>query len=272
MHENNCFVTLTYSDEHLESPKLVYADFQKFAKRLRRSLGNEHRIGYFVTGEYGDGKRRPSHQRCGKTRDGTPVPNRPHWHAIIFNYAPTDRVLNRTNDRGDHIFTSSTLDKLWGKGRTEFGSVTFESAGYVARYAAKKLTFGHDGHEFQPISKKSSKQAIGRSFLEKYWTDVFNTGKILLIDGTETQIPRYYEKWLKEHHFDAWTDYIQTIKFSAAERSEKKKLAKIEELKENSERRIAIGNFHPETTEAEASKRITKARYDILMSHLKGEI
>ena len=64
MHEENSFVTLTYSDEHLKNPKLQYSDFQKFMKRLR-FVNNDRKIGVFVTGEYGEKNKRP------------------HWHAIF---------------------------------------------------------------------------------------------------------------------------------------------------------------------------------------------
>lgn len=189
MYENNSFITLTYDDQHLKSEKLIYEDFQKFMKRLRK-IQNEP-IGVFVTGEYGE-----------KTK-------RPHWHAIIFNWYPRDATYLRSNELGDRIFSSATLEKIWGKGKCELGSVTFRSAGYCARYAAKKLIHGKDqDHEYHPISKKSSKHAIGKKWLEKNWRDVFTHGVLVLQDGTTTSIPRYYEKWFKENHPDAWLRYL----------------------------------------------------------------
>ena len=137
MHEENCFVTLTYSQENLKSPFLQYRDFQLFMKKLRFAYPNK-KIGVFVTGEYGE-----------KTK-------RPHWHAIIFNYRPSDAIKKYTTDRGDTVYSSESLSKIWDHGIAEFGSVTLESAGYCARYAAKKLVHGADeDHDFQPISKKS---------------------------------------------------------------------------------------------------------------------
>ena len=167
MHEDNVFVTLTYSEENLKSPKLQYSDYQLFMKRLRdhifrdflKTYGKEnwklltkqekkeiyeHKIiSTFVTGEYGD-----------KTK-------RPHWHAIIFNWSPSDLKYFRKNENGDTIYKSDLLNSLWQHGHNEIGSVTFESAGYVARYAAKKLVHGGDDeHEYHPISKKSSRHLL----------------------------------------------------------------------------------------------------------------
>lgn len=205
MHEKNCFITLTYSDKNLKSPRLIYEDWQKFMKKLRKTQNEP--IGVLVTGEYGDDTKRP------------------HWHAILFNYAPPDMVLSRKNIRGDRIYNSKTLDKLWGHNDpkmmpSEIGDVTFESAGYVARYATKKIVHGQnqkvkeaDFHDYQPISKKSSKHAIGKKWLEKYWwTDCFSLGQITLPNGSKCSIPRYYQKWFQENHPEKWRDYVTKTK------------------------------------------------------------
>lgn len=228
MYQENSFITLTYSEENLPSERLQYADFQRFIKDLRSSrysnlltrtypgLGTDQarreayqketkerrieiyepiKISVFVCGEYGD-------------RNG-----RPHWHAIIFNWRPQDLTPKGENHRGDKTYYSKELDTLWGKGRTEVGSVTFESAGYVARYAAKKLSHGKDGtHDREPIAKTSSRNAIGKKWLEKNWKDVFLRGELSLGEGIKTSIPRYYEKWLQKHHEPEWTHYVTEIK------------------------------------------------------------
>lgn len=198
MWPNNTFITLTYDDQHLGDNVLDYRDFQLFMKKLRKKLGDQ-RIGFFVTGEYGE-----------KTK-------RKHWHAIIFNWEPPDKVYQFSNDRGDKVYTSAILDSLWEKGGTKVGDVTFESAGYCARYAAKKLAHGHDEmHELQPISKKSSKHAIGKAWLERFHDDVFNYGNLVINSGGQLRpvgdIPRYYLKWLQKHHPDKWERYVTQVK------------------------------------------------------------
>jgi len=201
MYPKNCFITLTYDNENILNSRLNYRDFQLFVKRLREDIRNsalsesEKKIGVFVAGEYGD-----------KTK-------RPHWHAIIFNWEPSDKKPKYKNDRGDQVYSSELLTNLWGKGITELGSVTFESAGYCARYAAKKLTHGKDGeHDFNPISKRSSKHAIGKKWIEKYWKDVFSHGYIVLRNGKTCGIPRYYEKWFQKHMPDHWAYYVTEVK------------------------------------------------------------
>lgn len=277
MHESNAFVTLTYSDEHLTSAKLQYRDFQLFVKRLRKhvfdqflkSYGIEnwklltkkekseiyesHKIGIFVTGEYGDRTKRP------------------HWHACIFNWQPTDKTPKYTTDRGDQVYESETLSNLWGKGISEFGSITFDSAGYCARYAAKKLTHGQDGHEFEPISKKSSKHAIGKRWLEKYWTDVFNHGQIVLQNGQTCGIPRYYEKWLKNNKPQEWEKYAtkrKTEKIRAAKEKSDKEFNEFIKIFEERAARQGLATTKP-VTRQESRRIILEQKFNQLQKNLK---
>lgn len=282
MYENNSFITLTYSEENLKSEKLQYLDFQKFTKDLRtklfqdllnkifpnqpqklqRSLWNTFskerkkelyepiRISIYVAGEYGDKKKRP------------------HWHALLFNWRPNDLVLKYTSDRGDQIYSSTILDSLWPHGISELGSITFESAGYCARYASKKLAHGKDGtHNYEPISKRSSKNAIGKKWIEKFWPDVFNHGYIVLPNGTTCGIPRYYEKWLKRYKPAEWTHYITTTKNKIMEgaRLKEEKISneeKLTNLKRSGLKGLQIKRTH-------AKNRILQQKFDNLQKHLK---
>lgn len=283
VHDDNVFITLTYSDEKLSSPKLDYSHFQNFMKRLRelrfqelldslfpdsdrdsqrvlwRGLPKDRRkelygtieIGFFVTGEYGDRFKRP------------------HWHAILFNWSPRDLVFKYTSDRGDRVFSSVTLDELWSNGITEVGSVTFESAGYCARYAAKKLVHGQDGtHDYVPISKKSSRHAIGKRFLERFWKDIFSYGEVVLSGGAKCSIPRYYEKWLLKHRPDDWYIYIMNVKVPKMAGFEKKALADLKLYEDiNNSRALGRGAL---ISKAEVRSKLITERFKVLQSYLKG--
>lgn len=260
MHEKNSFITLTYNDEHLQSPRLQYEHFQDFMKRLRKHINDNERgnktleetqIGYFVTGEYGDKQKRP------------------HWHAIIFNWSPQDPVHKYTNERGDHVHSSVTLTDLWGKGIAEFGTVTFESAGYCARYAAKKLIHGGDKeHDYTPISKKSSHRAIGKKYIEKYYRSIFNLGFINLPDDRgQCGIPRYYEKWLKKNEPALWRHYVTNKKLELTNKAKEKNDKQIaKENKINLERRPKTA---PRRSQKEARKKILASKFKQLQQHLK---
>ncbi|UOF78314.1 replication associated protein [Microviridae sp.] len=256
MHEKNCFITLTYADEHLP-PKLQYDHFQDFMKRLRTYINDHERgnktleetqIGFFVTGEYGD-----------KTK-------RPHWHAIIFNWSPADAVPKYITNQNHQVFSSKTLDTLWGKGITEFGSVTLDSAGYCARYAAKKLSHGRDKtHDYEPISKKSSRQAIGKKFIQKHFESVFNLG-FLVLEGEKLSIPRYYEKWLKNNEPNLWRRYVTQKKLEITNKAkEKNERQMAEEKRINENRRPFAG---PVRSKKEAQRKILKSKFKQLKTRL----
>ena len=66
LHEVNCFLTLTYDDEHLpEGNTLEPSHLTLFIKRLRERF-RPNAIRYFACGEYGDRSERP------------------HYHLVVF--------------------------------------------------------------------------------------------------------------------------------------------------------------------------------------------
>ena len=123
MHEDNCFITLTFSDKELlkrENPLSVDTrDFQKFMKRLRKYTGKKVR--YFHCGEYGDENMRP------------------HYHACLFGLDFEDKYVWMERN-GNKLYRSPTLEKIWPFGYSSIGEVNFETAAYVARYVMKKVT------------------------------------------------------------------------------------------------------------------------------------
>jgi hypothetical protein len=255
MHEGNIFLTLTYNEESLESPWLDYKHFQDFMKRLREKHGRSHfgktgGISYMVTGEYGE------------------LTKRPHWHAIIFNYWPKDSELWRTNDLGHKIYISEEISGLWKKGHIEFGTVTMESAGYVARYAAKKLVHGKDGeHDYDPIHKTSSRRAIGRSWIEKYWKQTFENGFVVSKEnGQEMKIPRYYKDWLKKYKFDEYLKYSTGIGNEIAKKAEAK--ARKEEIEYISSMMSASKGVYP-LKRARVKEQILGRKFKRLQEKLK---
>lgn len=194
MHDENCFVTLTYSDEHLpEDYGLSKAEVQKFNKRLRKKL-SPRKIRICYAGEYGD--------------EG----GRPHYHALIFNYAfLADRKPHTKNREGSILYTSEELSTLWGLGHCLIGELTFESAAYVARYCLKKVTgknaeeaysrvhpYTGEIHQVQPeFFEPSRRPGIGITWLNKYKSDVYPHDEVI-VRGRSTRPPRAYDETLSE--------------------------------------------------------------------------
>lgn len=196
LYEKNCFITLTFNDEHL-NPKstLVKKDFQLFIKRLRKKYGAG--IRYYHCGEYGS--------QLG----------RPHHHACLFNFDfplrskenPGGKYLWKESANGN-LYRSSDLEALWsdpntGKpyGFASIGSVTFESAAYVARYIAKKINGEMAPDHYQgrlpEYTTMSRRPGIGKNWFKKYHaSDVqlaYREGFITM-NGKTYKIPKYYDQ------------------------------------------------------------------------------
>ena len=204
LHENNCFITLTYNDEHLPNDRsLHYRDFQLFMKKLRKKFGSK--IRFYMCGEYGEKF------------------DRPHFHACIFGFDFPDRKYWKQTGSGSKLYRSEELEKLWKYGFSSIGDVNFESAAYVARYIMKKVTGQgkHDQHyKFTDLStgevlekkpefnKMSLKPGIGYEWFKKYKSDVYPHDYVI-INGRKVRPPKYYDlKYSKESPYE-WEEVQQ---------------------------------------------------------------
>lgn len=185
MHNDNCFITLTYNDNKLpvfvdenqvEYPTLYKKDFQDFMKRLRKRTGVQMR--YFHCGEYGT------------------LGLRPHYHACLFGYDFADKVLWKARE-GVRLYVSDELNDVWGNGYTTVGEVTFESAAYVARYIMKKQLGKSAKNYYQELQPEyttmSRKPGLARNFFDKYHGEMYNNDSII-INKKELKPPKYYDK------------------------------------------------------------------------------
>lgn len=180
LHEDNCFLTLTYSDEHLPSDgSLNVAHFQTFMKRLRKKVG---KVRYFHCGEYGEKE------------------NRPHYHALLFGVDFADKYLwQESND--NLLYRSETLEGLWKMGHSTIGAVTMQSAAYCARYALKKITGekapDHYGVRKPEYCTMSRNPGIGAEYVKKWRSDIFPCDHVEH-EGALYKVPRFYEITLND--------------------------------------------------------------------------
>lgn len=141
---------------------------------------------------------------------------RPHYHAIIFGHDFGDKVHKFTTSGGHPIYTSEKLNELWTHGLCSIGNVTFESAAYVARYVTKKITGKKALHHYNQIDQQtgeilsertpeyvtmSRRPGIGKSWFEKFNTDVFPLDEVVL-RGSKMKPPKYYSTLYEKHHPD----------------------------------------------------------------------
>lgn len=226
LYEENCFLTLTYSNEKLPADgNLSKRDLQLFMKRLRKWL-SPAKVRFFACGEYGD-----------RT-------NRPHYHVILFGYEFPDKVLHKMRN-GLPVWRSASLEKLWTAGMSEFGSVTAQSGGYVARYTLKKSGNNHDNRydrinddgEVWTVHPEfmlcSTVPMIGYGWLMKYKDDCFPSD-FLLLNGKKVPVPKAYLRKLNEQ--EAYRKRQGRRKFG--ERHDKEKIARLKH--ERTEERLAV--------------------------------
>lgn len=189
--EHNSFLTLTYADEHLpKDGHLIPRDLTLFLKRLRKhsrtpsSVVRRDPMGgirYFGCGEYGDRH------------------NRPHYHLLLFNYGVTD-----TTRISNEAYISDLIARIWGQGHHEIAPFDPARGGanYIAQYTMKKIGSG----DFDPATgecrpapflRMSLRPAIGRTWLDKYASDLRH-GYLVSKRGAKQAIPRYYRTILKD--------------------------------------------------------------------------
>lgn len=203
MHRENCFITCTYDDEHLERKcehydtetgefkgySLNKREWVLFVKRLRKYI-EPTEIRFFHCGEYGDKLARP------------------HHHACIFGFDFPDKEL--WSDKGGvKLYTSEILNSVWKNGYCIIGEVNFESAAYVARYVTKKITGEkaaeyYDGlqPEYVTMSRggRSGGGGIGFGFLDKFKDDIMSRDAITLRGGLTLRPAKYYDKKIELYH------------------------------------------------------------------------
>jgi len=232
LHQDNRFITLTYSPEHLPPlGSLRLRDFQLFMKRLRRRTGEK--IRFFHCGEYGDDL------------------GRPHYHACLFGYAFPDETPHRVSDSGHTQFRSDLLSDLWPLGLHEIGELTFESAQYVAAYTTKKIKLSHASTEeainayreryevgvdestgevlelAPEYATMSRNPGIARDWYDRYSADVFPHDHVI-VNGHPAKPPRYYLEQLKKHD-ERSARAVKKARQLAADKVTRERLADIEE-------------------------------------------
>lgn len=170
---------------------------QNFFKRLRHRVP---KFTYYACGEYGDENKRP------------------HYHANLFNFRLEDEQLIKRDDLGA-LFSSQTLDDVWGYGFTTIGEFSYDTAGYVARYILKKamgtqshdeyLRFNQETGELSLVEPEfqcqSCKPALGKTWFHEYKDDCYPLNRTP-IPGKDCKVingtPQYYDYLLKKEDQD----------------------------------------------------------------------
>jgi hypothetical protein len=224
LHDQNCFITLTYDNDHCPSDRsLNYGDFQRFMKRFRKKFKGST-IRFYMAGEYGEKFERP------------------HFHACIFGFNFPDLTLWKRTPSGALIYRSKSLEDLWPFGYSSVGDVTFESAAYVARYVMKKRTGKGIGDHYETtdmetgeikdrvpeFNRMSLKPGIGANWFKRYHTDIYPHDYVV-VNGRETRPPKFYDKKFAEQ-FPEEFEQLQFQRFVDA----------VDRFEDNTDERLAV--------------------------------
>ncbi|MGK7663605.1 rolling circle replication-associated protein [Marinovum sp. E06] len=123
-------VTLTYRGDVVNASTLIYSDFQKFMKRLRRA---GYSVRYIVAGEYGSKK------------------GRAHWHAILFFSGKSPEFPLDTRVEWD----------AWPHGFAYFQEPDYKGFAYVLKYVLKD----QDAEVSRSHLAMSKKPPLGHDFM-----------------------------------------------------------------------------------------------------------
>lgn len=222
------FITLTYRPEEqhyievidkktgeiIPQSTLYPKDMTLFMKLYRQNKGKHDfgKVRFFGCGEYGD------------------LNGAAHFHLIIFQEKPiTDLKFHKLTNDHNILYTSETLEKIWKKGFVIIGEVTYESAGYVARYITKKQT-GENGKIYDEIGlepefvRMSRNPGIGMNYFKNHYKEIYRNDEIIL-QGRTLKPPKAFD----ESFWELEPDSLQIIKDqrrNAAIRNRKNKLAR----------------------------------------------
>lgn len=172
LYSKNCFITLTYDNEHYSSYcSNRKRDLQLFFKRLRKK-GFKFR--YFACGESGS-------------------LGRFHYHVILFGFFPADAKPVGKNE-GNTYYSSSILDSVWQKGFVSVGECSPQTCDYVAGYVNKKTSDIHS----QNFITMSNRPGIGADYYKEHSASIFQYQNIIGKNGNVDFINKYCEKILSE--------------------------------------------------------------------------
>lgn len=179
-HRMGSFLTLTYDDDHLPpghtlNPSHTKQWMKTFRERLRYNYdtdpsGSWHSrtIRFFLVGEYGD------------------QTHRPHYHAALFGFPPCFYYL-RPPPNGCSCPPCALVRSTWGKGHIMLGSLSHDSAQYIAGYVTKKMTSKDDPRllgRHPEFARMSNRPGIGAYSLEALSTALSTVHGTTFISNT----------------------------------------------------------------------------------------
>lgn len=229
MHEHSQFITLTYDDDHIPyGANLLKSDVQKFFKRLRNHLDHKKqpKVRFMYCGEYGNKTSRPHYHAIIWGLDLPDLTykltskkgNAEYESQILSNIwklgiSTASQVtmatcsyvagymLKDTINRHQNVRNAAKKDGHNYVGNYQTTEKAIDAEGIITRiklpYETINQSTGEITERTRPYANYSSKPGIGRSWLDKYYKDVFPSDNIH-VNGQGYPTPGYYYRALQQ--------------------------------------------------------------------------
>jgi len=144
---------------------------------------------------------------------------RPHYHICLLNFDFPDKKFSETSKanfgklkRENPVYTSKKLQDLWEYGDSAIGTLTLESASYVARYCTKKISGPDAPFHYDFVDQRSGEiitrppeklicasrsRGLGYPYYEKYGEYIRTHDKVNL-GGRSFGVPKYFDSLTKK--------------------------------------------------------------------------
>lgn len=223
LYLHNSFITLTYNPKSLPKHSLLDYDAPVlFMKRLRKEFGEGIRS--FGCAEYGEKF------------------SRPHYHLCLLNFDfPDKKNVGKSTanfgqlQRENPIFHSEKLQDLWPYGHSTIGTLTLESASYVARYCTKKIAGRDNPYHYDFVDQKtgeiitrpseklvcaSRSRGLGFPYYEKYGDYIRRHDKINF-QGRTYPVPKYFDSLTEKIDPDRFEEIKNQRRLKGAQSAQK---------------------------------------------------
>jgi len=179
---DNCyFITLTYNEENIPrdtegNTHVEKTDVQKFIKRLRKRIGKDNKLRYYLAAEYG------------------PTTMRPHYHAVLFNLPSNDVIKTRRLIAKAWSIQDPVTKRYNALGFVQCDSVNENRIAYVTGYCMDK----HKNLKSEKKVFSLMSQGLGKAYLNSAERFAWHKDKPLenlyypLENGKKLALPRYY--------------------------------------------------------------------------------
>ena len=164
-------------------------------KKLRKYI-QPKKVKYFCSIEYGGEN------------------GRLHFHSIIFGWYPRNDTKPpygetvtelRKTPKGNMIYRSTELEKLWKNGYSSVAPATASAAYYIASYALSDNFYVSDDGEILSDKLRCS-QGIGLEYFSNHYDQICN-----LAEFEERSLPRYYIKKLEQLYPEKYVEFLKHI-------------------------------------------------------------